>query len=333
VTILVTGAGGFIGGAIARALLARGEKVRSFARGEYPELSELGVEVMRGDLSDAAAVSAAVEGCESVFHVAARFDLWGRYGDFYRVNTEGTRHVIEACRTHGVERLVYTSTPSVVHGGGDVSGVDESVPYPEHFEAHYPATKALAEQAVLAANDDTLRTCAIRPHLVWGPGDSSALPRLVARAKAGRVRQVGKPKLIDTCYIDNCVDAQLAAERMLREKGAACAGRAYFITQDEPVTGATFMNDMLAAAGLPPVERRVPAPVARWAASAVEMVWSALGKLDEPPITRFMVSTLSTDHYYDISAARRDLEYAPRVSYAEGMRRLTAWVDETRPFD
>jgi len=329
---LVTGAGGFIGGAIARALLAEGREVRSFARGEYPALRELGVDTLRGDLADAGAVREAVRGCESVFHVAARFDLWGRYEDFYRVNTLGTENVIEACRAEDVPRLVYTSTPSVVHGGGDVSGVDESAPYPSHFEAHYPATKALAEQAVLAANSEALRTCAIRPHLVWGPGDSSALPRLVARAKAGRVRQVGAPKLIDTCYIDCCVSAQLAAEARLAQPDAACAGRAYFVTQDEPVTGATFMNDMLAAAGLPPVTKRVPAPVARLAAHGVEALWRVLGRTSEPPLTRFMVSTLSTDHYYDITAARRDLGYAPNVSYAEGMRRLKAWVEETQPF-
>lgn len=329
---LVTGAGGFIGGAIARALLERGVEVRSFARGEYPALAELGVEVVRGDLADADAVRDAARGVDCVFHVAARFDLWGRYEDFHRVNTLGTENVLAACRAEGVTRLVYTSTPSVVHGGDDVSGVDESAPYPTHFEAHYPATKALAEQAVLGANGAELATCAIRPHLVWGPGDSSALPRLVGRARAGRVRQVGPPKLIDTCYIDNCVQAHLAAEERLREPDAACAGRAYFVTQGEPVTGATFMNDMLGAAGEAPVTKRVPVWFAKGAAATAEALWSALGKESEPPLTRYMVSTLSTDHYYDISAARRDLGYEPAVSYRDGMERLAAWVARERPF-
>ena len=329
---LVTGAGGFVGGAITRALLDAGREVRSFSRGAYPALEALGVETVRGDVANAKAVSDAVRGCDSVFHVAARVDFWGSYEDFFHANTLGTQNVIDASREHGVGRLVYTSTPSVVGGGGDVSGVDESAPYPARYLAHYPATKALAEQAVLAANDDTLRTCALRPHLVWGPGDTSALPRLVARARAGRVRLVGDPRFIDTCYIDNCVDAQLAAEACLADPDSACAGRAYFITQDEPITGPQFMNDMLAAAGLPPITRRVSTPVAKLAAAVLETVYSTLRLEREPPLTRFLVSTLSTDHFYDISAARRDLGYAPRVSYAEGMERLRAWIDEAHPF-
>jgi nucleoside-diphosphate-sugar epimerase len=325
VTILVTGGGGFIGRSIVKALLDRGDAVRTLSRGDYPQLTAWGADVRRGDLADAGAVQAAVDGCEGVFHVAARFDLWGRYEDFYATNTLGTRHVIEACRTAGVGKLVFTSTPSVVHGGDAVEGVDESAPYPDHFEAHYPATKALAEQEVLAANDPTLSTVAIRPHLVWGPGDTSALPRLIARAKAGRLRLVGTPQKIDTTYIDNAVLAHLLAYDTLGPDSPA-AGRAYFITQDEPIDGPTFVNDMLAAAGLPPVTRTIPVGLARAAATVAETIWTWLRLSSEPPVTRFMVSQLSTAHWYDISAARRDLGYAPAVSYAEGMRRLAAWA-------
>jgi nucleoside-diphosphate-sugar epimerase len=335
VKVLVTGGGGFIGGAIARALQARGDQVRSFSRGDYPELRELGIETVRGDLGDLDAVSAAVEGVDAVLHVAARFDLWGKYEDFHRVNTLGTQNVIAACRTHGVRVLVFTSTPSVVHGGGHVTGADESEPYPDHFEAHYPATKALAEQAVLAANDEALSTVALRPHLVWGPGDNSALPRLIARANVGRVKQVGPPRKIDTCYIDNCVEVHLAALDRLFAEGpsAACAGKPYFVTQDEPVTGPHHMNSLLKAAGLPPVEARISAGVARVAARAVEGVWKLLGRQTEPPVTRYMVSQLSTDHYYDLTAVKRDLDYAPSVSYDEGMRRLAVWIERERPYD
>lgn len=324
-TILVTGGGGFIGRAIVRALLDRGEAVRVFCRGDYQELRAWGVDLHRGDLSDSDAVSLAAQGCGGVFHVAARFDLWGRYEDFFATNTLGTRHVIHACRTHGIRKLVYTSTPSVVHGGDAVDGVDESVPYPTHFEAHYPATKALAEQEVLAANGPELSTVAIRPHLVWGPGDTSALPRLVDRAKAGRLRLVGKPQRIDTTYIDNAVAAHLAAYDRLAPDSPV-AGHAYFITQDEPLEAPKFVNDMLHVAGLPPVTRTVPRGVARAAAAVTEGVYKALRIQSEPPLTRFMVSQLSTAHWYDISAARRDLGYEPAVSYAEGMQRLKAWA-------
>ncbi len=331
VKALVTGAGGFIGGAIARALRERGDEVRSFSRGSYPRLDDLGIEQSRGDLGDAADVQEAAEGCDVVFHVAARFDLWGRYEDFHRTNVTGTENVIDACREHGVDRLVFTSTPSVVHGGDSVDGVDESAPYPESFEAHYPATKALAEQAVLAANDDQLATVALRPHLVWGPGDTSALPRVIERARSGRLRMIGAPQPVDVSYIDNVVDAHIAACDRL-EPGAACAGRAYFLSQGEPVPGPKFVNDLLGVAGMPPVTRTVPAGLARAAASVVEAVWTLLRLEREPPLTRFMVSQLSTAHWYDISAARRDLAWEPRVSYDEGMRLLRSWLQENPEF-
>ena len=324
-TILVTGGGGFIGRSIVRALLDRGERVRVLCRGDYPLLREWGVDLQRGDIRDPNVVAAAVEGCDAVFHTAAHIDLWGPYETFFDVNTLGTRHVIDGCKQHRVPKLVYTSTPSVVHSGDAVSGVDESAPYPSHFEAHYPATKALAEQEVLAANSDALSTVAIRPHLVWGPGDSSALPRLVARAKAGRLRMVGRPQRIDTTYIDNAVAAHLAAYDRL-EPGSPAAGKAYFITQGEPLEGPTFINDMLDAAGLPPVTRTIPAPLARSAAALAEAIWNTFKLQSEPPVTRFLVSQLSTAHWYDISAARRDLGYDPAVSYAEGMVRLKAWA-------
>ncbi|MEM9728213.1 MAG: NAD-dependent epimerase/dehydratase family protein, partial [Myxococcota bacterium] len=191
--------------------------------------------------------------------------------------------------------------------------------------AHYPKTKAIAEREVLEANGTALATVAIRPHLVWGPGDTSALPRLVARAKAGRVALIGAPQKIDTTYIDSCVQAHLSALERLHP-GSPISGRAYFITQGEPTTVPDFMNDMLGAAGLPPVTKQVPAGVARAAAAVFEGVWTLLRLQSEPPMTRFMVSQLSTAHWYDISAAKRDLGYAPTVSYAEGMGRLADWV-------
>jgi len=289
-TVLVTGGGGFIGRSIVRTLLDRGERVRVLCRGDYSLLREWGVDLQRGDIRDQDVVAAAVEGCDAVFHTAAHIDLWGPYETFFAVNTLGTRHVIDACKKHRVPKLVYTSTPSVVHSGDAVSGVDESAPYPSQFEAHYPATKALAEQEVLAANSEALSTVAIRPHLVWGPGDSSALPRLVARAKAGRLRMVGRPQRIDTTYIDNAVAAHLSACDRLAP-GSPVGGKAYFITQGEPLEGPTFINDMLDAAGLPPVTRTIPVPVARSAAALAEAVWNTF-KLHQPTLDRALVRHL-----------------------------------------
>ncbi len=324
-TVLVTGGGGFLGRSIVRALLDRGLAVRSLARSESALLREWGVDQRRVDITDAEAVAGAVEGCEAVFHVAARIDIWGPYAEFFATNVLGTRNVIAACQTHAVGKLIYTSTPSVVHGGDAVSGVDESAAYPEHFEAHYPATKAIAERELLAANGPTLATVAIRPHLIWGPGDSSMLPRVLAKARAGRVRNIGAPQPIDTVYIDNAVDAHLLAYDALAP-GSRVAGRAYFITQGEPLPGPTFLADLLAAAGLPPVTKSISIGTARAAASVAEAIWTVFRLRGEPPITRFVVSQLSTAHWYDISAARRDLGYSPRVSYADGMLRLRDWL-------
>jgi nucleoside-diphosphate-sugar epimerase len=325
VTVLVTGGGGFLGRSIIRALRDRGEQVRSFARGDYPQLHEWGVEQFRGDIGDAETVARAVAGCTAVFHTAARVEMWGPYQEFVRVNAFGTLNVIHACMAHGVPKLIYTSTPSVVHGGDSVAGVDESAPYPTHFEADYPKTKAMAERAVLEFNCEALATVAIRPHLVWGPGDTSMMPRVIAKARAGKVRLIGPPQPVDTLYIDNAVDAHLAAHDRLKF-GAPPAGRAYFVTQGQPVSNQQFLNDLLVANGLPPVEKRISVGVARRAAAFIEELWKLFEIRSEPPITRFVVSQLSTAHWYDISAARRELGYTPRVSYEEGMQRLRASI-------
>lgn len=321
---LVTGGGGFLGLAIVRALLARGDTVRSFSRADYAVLHPLGVEQVRGDIADAAAVSAAVQGCDVVFHVAAKPGIWGAYEEYHRANVTGTEHVIAACRRHGVQRLVYTSSPSVVFDGRDMEGVDESVPYPAHYEAHYPHTKAQAEQLVRAANDAHLATVSLRPHLIWGPGDNHLLPRMVARARAGQLRRIGaRPNLIDTVYVDNAADAHLlAADRLA--PGSAVAGQVYFISQGEPVPMWDMVNRLLNAADAPAVTRAVPAWLAMLLARGFEASHRWLHKPGEPRLTRFVVREMSTAHWFDLAAARRDLGYAPRVSMAEGLERLRA---------
>jgi nucleoside-diphosphate-sugar epimerase len=321
---LVTGGAGFLGGAIVRRLRARGDAVRHFSRGRHSELDTLGVEPVRGDVADAKAVCEAAAGCEVVFHVAARVGGWGPRAEYHRTNVVGTANVIEACRRVGVGRLVYTSTPSVVHTGSDIEGADERLPYATHFDAPYPETKAEAERLVLAANDATLATVALRPHLVWGPGDRQLIPRLLDRARAGRLWLVGGGEtLVDATYIDNAVEAHLlAADRLA--PGASCAGLAYFIGQGEPAPARELVNGVLAAAGLPPVSRRMPARVAWLAGALCELAYRLLGRKDEPPITRFAATQLATAHWYDLGAARRDLGYVPRVTTAEGLERLRA---------
>jgi nucleoside-diphosphate-sugar epimerase len=322
--VLVTGGGGFLGSAIVRRLVERGDRVRSLARGRYPALEALGVEQVQGDVADAAAVGRAVEGCDLVFHVAARAGVWGRYRDYYRANVVGADNILAACRDRGVGRLVYTSSPSVVFDGRDLEGVDESVPYPSHYEAFYPQTKALAEQRVLRADGGGLATTALRPHLIWGPGDNHLVPRILARARAGRLRRIGSaPKRIDSVYIDNAADAHLlAADRLA--PGSPVAGRAYFISNAEPLPTWDLVNRILAAGGLPPVTRTVPYGLAYAAGWLLEMVYGLCGWRAEPPMTRFLARELATAHWFDLTAARRDLGYEPRVSIDEGLRRLAA---------
>jgi nucleoside-diphosphate-sugar epimerase len=212
----------------------------------------------------------------------------------------------------------------VVHAGGDLEGIDESAPIATHFRAHYPATKAEAERRVLAANSATLSTVALRPHLIWGPGDRHLLPRIIARAKAGRLRFVGPPgKRIDTTWIDNAVDAHLAAAERLMP-GAAHAGRAYFISNGEPIPAEDMINRLLDCAGLPPEHRRIPYPVAFAVGALMEAAWTLLPLRGEPWMTRFLAEQLATAHWYDISAAARDFGWRPRVSLEQGFARLKA---------
>lgn len=321
---LVTGASGFLGGALARRLREQGYAVVVLQRSPAPELEALGITVRRGDLADPRAVRDAAAACDVVFHVAAKAGHWGAYHEYYASNVLGTQAVIDACLAHGIRRLVYTSTPSVVHAGGDLEGIDESAPIATHFRAHYPATKAEAERRVLAANSATLSTVALRPHLIWGPGDRHLLPRIVARAKAGRLRFVGPPgKRIDTTWIDNAVDAHLAAAERLMP-GAAHAGRAYFISNGEPIPAEDMINRLLDCAGLPPEHRRIPYPVAFAVGALMEAAWTLLRLRGEPWMTRFLAEQLATAHWYDISAAARDFGWRPRVSLEQGFARLKA---------
>jgi 2-alkyl-3-oxoalkanoate reductase len=321
---LVTGGGGFLGTAIVRRLRERGDTVHSFSRRRYAELDSLGVTQHQGDLADSIALSRAATACDIVFHVAAKAGVGGRYRDYHRANVLGTANVLTACRHYGITRLVYTSSPSVIFDGRDMDGVNESVPYPSHYDAAYPRTKAIAERMVLNANSATLATVSLRPHLIWGPGDKHLVPRILARARAGRLRRIGtESKRIDSVYIDNAADAHLlAADRLA--PGSPIAGKAYFITQGEPLPVWDLVNRILHAAGLGPVTRSIPPRLAYGTGGLLEMIYAIFRPQEEPLMTRFLARELTTAHWFDISAARRDFGYHPSISLEEGLRRLAA---------
>ena len=320
---LVTGAGGFLGLYLVEQLVARGDKVRTFCRGRYPELDALGVETIRGDIRDREAIVAACRGMDVVFHVAAVAGIGGPWKHYYEVNTLGTRHVAEGCRVHGVGRLLYTSSPSVTFDGTDQEGVDESAPYAGRFLAHYPHSKALAERHVLeASGTGGLLTCALRPHLIWGPRDRHLVPRLLARARSGRLRRVGDgTNRIDMVYVDNAATAHVQAADAL-EPGSPAAGRAYFISQGEPVNCWEWIDRILALAGLPPVAKSISFSAAWKVGAVLEALYAVLRLRSEPPMTRFLAAQLATSHYFDITRARQDFGYQPIVSTEEGMWRL-----------
>ncbi|NIJ70112.1 2-alkyl-3-oxoalkanoate reductase [Xanthomonas sp. 60] len=322
--ILVTGGGGFLGQALCAGLVERGHQVLSFNRGHYAALQAMGVGQIQGDLADAQAVLHAVSGMDAVLHNAAKAGAWGSYESYHLANVVGTDNVLAACRAHGVSKLVYTSTPSVTHRAThpvEGLGADE-VPYGEDFQAPYAATKAIAEQRVLAANDATLATIALRPRLIWGPGDQQLVPRLAQRSRAGRLRLVGDgTNLVDTTYIDNAALAHFLALEAL-SPGAACAGKAYFISNGEPLPMRELLNKLLAAVGAPPVRRHISFAMAYRIGAVSERLWPLLRLPGEPPLTRFLAEQLCTPHWYSMAPARRDFGYVPQISIDEGLTRL-----------
>lgn len=326
--VLVTGGNGFLGRAIVEQLLARGDSVRVVGRGDYPELRALGVACFRADLAAEHDLSAALRGCAAVFHVAAKAGIWGDWAEFYRNNVSATQHVLRAAVRAGVPKFIYTSSPSVAIGAHELRGADERTPYPARYLAPYPATKALAERFVLARRD--IATVALRPHLIWGPRDPHIVPRLLARARAGRLRRIGDgTNLVDVTYVDNAARAHLQAADSLGEQ-AATRGRAYFIGQPAPVNLWQFIDELLTRCGLPPVQRSISARAAMRLAALIEPIYRAARTQHEPPLTRLMVAQMSMSHWFSHAAAARDFGYAPEVSTEEGLRRTAEWFRVAR---
>lgn len=327
--VFVTGGGGFLGLAIVRLLYAQGHEAVTFSRGNYPALDHLGVKHFQGSLSDFAALKQAMVGCEAVFHVAAKTGIWGKYKDFYLANVSGTENVLQACRELGIRNLVFSSSPSIVYDGKDSEGQNESLPYPPKYNASYPQTKAIAEKLVMAANNATLKTVSLRPHLIWGPEDPHFIPRLFEKSKAGKLRILGSsPNRVDCIYIDNAAKAHLQALAQLLLDPAQVEGKTYFISQGTPIPIADFINRLLSSGGLPPVTKHLSPGIARFAGRFLETTYRIFGISTEPPITLFLAQQLSTSHWYDISAAKRDFGYEAEISLEEGMERLKAWVSQ-----
>lgn len=320
---LVTGGGGFLGLYVVEMLRERGESVRVLCRGDYPRLDEIGATMVHGDVRDAKIVEQAVAGCDRVFHVAAVPGIWGSWKHFYGVNTLGTLNVLAACRKHNVSKLIYTSSPSVVFDGTPHLNADETLPYPKKYLCHYPHTKALAEQAVLNANGkEGLLTCALRPHLIWGPRDNHLIPRLIQRAKSGRLRRVGDGEnLISMSYVENVAAAHLQAADALVPGSPVC-GQAYFLNEPEPVRLWQWIDELLARAGVPPLRKSISASAAYSLGAMLEGVYKLLMLQAEPPMTRFLALQLSQSHTYDIGKAKQDFGYEPQVSITEGMTRI-----------
>jgi nucleoside-diphosphate-sugar epimerase len=310
---LVTGGGGFVGRYVVEQLLSRGYAVRSLGRRPQADLAELGADVLCGDLRDSEAVKSACEGVDAVIHVAAKAGVWGSWDDYFGPNVIGTRNVVAGCRAQGVRYLVYTSTPSVVFNRKPIINGDETMPYGSNWLCHYAATKAMAEAEVLSANGLDLKVLALRPHLIFGPGDPHLLPRVIESALCGRLKIVGGGvNRVDVSYVEDVATAHLNALDVLvnGDKG----GRAFFISQGEPVLLWPWVNSILEGLGHTPIVKRVPLPLAYGVGTVCEYIWRLARRQDDPPMTRFVAVELAKDHFFSIQAAYSELGYKPSVS-------------------
>lgn len=326
--VLVTGYGGFLGKAVCLQLLKAGHSVTGLARQDYAELQHLGVKTLRGDIRDPECLDKACEGRDAVIHTAAKAGVWGSWDEYYNINTLATERLIEACRKNQVPYLVHCSSPSVTFDGKHQSGIDESVPYPTRWLCHYPHTKALAEQAVLAAHEPgKLATVALRPHLIWGEGDPHLIPRVIDRCLKKRLLCIGSGKnLIDTVHVDRAAKAHLLAFESLQRDPSIAGGKAYFITDGEPIECWKWVGMLLSAAGLAVPTRRIPLQVAYALGGVMEAAFKMAGKNEEPPMTRFVAKQLGLDHYFSIGAARRDLQYQPDVDRSAILDSMQPWM-------
>lgn len=316
--VLVTGASGFLGRAVAAQLAADGHSVRTFQR--RPS-GVAGVTDVLGSVTDPADVDRAVDGMDAVVHLAAKVSLTGEPAEFDAVNIGGTWAVLAAARAAGATRLVFVSSPSVAHSGRSIMGDDALPADPQRARGEYARTKAVAELDALAADSPGFAVVVVRPHLVWGPGDTQLVSRIVDRARRGRLPLLGHgAALIDSTYIDNAASAICAA----LQRAEAVHGEAFVVTNGEPRPVADILAGICSAAGAPMPRWRVPAAAARGGGSLIEAFWQVRPGTDEPPMTRFLAEQLSTAHWFDQRRTRAQLQWAPTVTLDEGFRRLAA---------
>ena len=317
----VTGGSGFIGGRLIRRLVAEGRRVRALARSDAAaeRVAGAGAEPARGDLADPDALRAGAQGCDVAFHAAATVLEWGPREEFVRANVDGTRNVLDACRQAGVRRLVHVGTEAATMAGQPLVGIDETAPLRPDSKADYCATKAMAEQAVRAANGEALETVVVRPRLVWGAGDSTILPGIVEAVRAGRFRWIGGGRhLTSTTHVDNVVEGLLLGA----ERGQP--GEAYFVTDGDPVVFRDFISELVATRGVEIPDKELPRRLAAAIAVVSEGVFRALRLKSTPPLTRTAYWVSALECTIDISKARRELGYQPVRSIADGMQELAA---------
>lgn len=327
--IVVTGGLGFVGHSLVRNLLLEGHEVHVLGRTINPPKDKLvnGLHYHSHDLSQKKIAAPWFKGTDTVFHVAAKAGVGGRYETYRQANLIATEYLLKACQEFGVSKLIYTSTPSVAFSTEPIRGGDESLPYSREVFSPYASTKALAEQAVLAAhNPSSMRTIALRPHLIWGEGDPHLLPRVISRHRAGKLKIVGEGKnMVDLTHLDNVVHAHLCAFRSMVSRDDL-GGNAYFIGQNEPVALWKWLNEIFSALGLPILESSVSFKSAYRIGSVIEKIWNLFHLTNDPPMTRFVASQLAHDHWFSTSAAKRDLGYRPVINMAEAMQKTLPWL-------
>lgn len=328
-TILVTGAGGFVGFRLVKVLSDFGFKVHTLQRGTYPELNLPNVTNFSGSLAEKKTVELALSGVDAIFHVASKIGMWGDYQEFYQTNVEGTKDLATKAHTRGIKYFIYTSTPSVIFDRGDILGADESLPYPKTHLNFYGETKRLAEEYILKMASSDFITAAIRPHLIYGPGDKQLIPKVVKAHRDGRLKIIGDGNnLVDVSYIDNVIDAHLKLLLQMLRDPRPVLGKAYFIGQKKPVKLWDFTNTLMVGIGLSPVTKKVPVGLAYGIGHLMEIIFTLFRiKKIEPPMTRFVALQLGKSHYFSHKNAMADFGHEEMVSTEEGLQLL---IDDYR---
>jgi len=326
--VVVLGGSGFVGRALVQGLVADGIETTVVARRAFPEAEGLGVRFLSGDIGDADFLHNSLAGYDTVFHLASKTGIWGDKEEYYRTNVAGTQNVLDACRANNIPALVYASTPVVVYQKDDLCGVNERTPYARDFLCDYAQSKAIAEKMVLEANSNALKTIALRPHLVWGPGDTNHIPRLLGQARCRQLKRVGDGhNLVDVTYIDNAADAFILAAKNLHGP-ASGAGKPYFISQGEPVNLWNWLNKFFRRLDIPIVEESISFQQAYLTGMFMEKAFPLARIKREPCMTRFLAVQLAKSHWFSIENANRDLGYFPKVSTAEGINNILQWVNK-----